>query len=140
MSEQTQALSVQAQFTEGTELYSTIKDDGTRASKIKIYNTLQNPDKALGDIIGQEIEVVHMMAHPVKLVAEETGELQDHMRVILVDSSNISYATVSGGITSALKQIFSIVGEPPFFDEPLKLKVIQKRGKGNNKFLTLELI
>jgi deoxyxylulose-5-phosphate synthase len=137
MTEQNTALSV---FTESTNLFSTLPNTGSRADKVKIYNTLQNPDKALSDVIGQSINVVHMIAHEVELVSEGTGEIEKHFRVILVDENGVSYASVSDGITNSLKQIFNIVGEPPFIDEPLQLRVLQKKGKGNNKFLTLELL
>jgi hypothetical protein len=137
MTEQNNSITI---FEQGATLFNTMPNTGTRTDKVKIYNTLQNPDKALSDIIGQQISVVHVIAHEVDLTSEQTGLIEKHIRVILVDEAGISYASVSDGITNSLKQIFNIVGEPPFTDEPLQLRVLQKKGKGNNKFLTLELL
>jgi hypothetical protein len=127
-------------FTESTNMFCTINDDGTRKAKTLIYNTLQNPDSALSDVIGQSLSIIHVIAHEVELVSEQTGEIEKHMRVILIDKDGKSFASVSGGITQSLKSIFKIVGQPPFIDEPLEIRVLQKKGKGTNKFLTLELI
>lgn len=127
-------------FAQGNQLFCTIENDGTRKTKAKIFNILQNPDKALSDCIGQEIHVVDVISHPVELVSEQTGLVETHYRVILVDKDGTSYASVSVGITQALRSIFGIVGEPPYVEEPLEIKVLQKKGKGTNKFLTLELI
>lgn len=131
---------LQAFTGEVQNLFCTIKNDGSRAAKAKIFNILQNPDYALSDCIGHEIDVVDFIAHPVELVSEQTGEIEQHMRTILVAQDGKSYASVSGGITQALKSIFGIVGQPPYTDEPLKVKILQKKGKGTNKFLTLELV
>lgn len=125
---------------EAKQLFCTIKDDGTRAAKAKIFNILQNPDYAISDCIGHEVEIVDVIAHPVELVSEQTGEIENHMRVILIAADGKSYASVSGGVTQALTSIFGIVGQPPYTSEPLKVKFLQKKGKGTNKFLTLELV
>ena len=125
---------------EAKQLFCTIKDDGTRAAKAKIFNTLQNPDHAISDKIGEVIKVVDVIAHPVELTSDQTGLIENHMRVILVAEDGQSYASVSGGITQALTSIFGIVGQPPYTSEPLAVKILQKKGKGTNKFLTLELV
>jgi hypothetical protein len=127
-------------FSQSSNMFCTLPNTGTRQDKAKILNIMQNPDKALSDVIGVQLSIVHMIAHEVELVSEQTGEIEKHFRIILVDKDGVSYASVSGGITQALKSIFNIVGEPPFIDEPLEIKVLQKKGNGTNKFLTLELV
>lgn len=121
--------------------YCSIKDDGTRKSKIAIYNAINGADESLADHIGETLEIVDVVAHPVTLIDEETGEVVNALRTVLVDKSGKSYTAVSQGITNSLSRIFSIVGMPSWKDEPVKMKIKQlKTNNGNNKVNTIELV
>ena len=127
-----------------SSFYCSITDDGTRKSKIAIFNAINGADESLADHIGETIEVVNVVAHPVTLVDEETGESFQTLRTVLVDKKGVSYTAVSQGITSALSRIFSIVGSPDdnaWVNEPVKMKIKQvKTRNGNNKVNTIELV
>lgn len=121
--------------------YSSIVDDGKRATKIAIYNAINSADESLADHIGEVLEIVDVVAHPVTLVQEETGENIEALRTVLIDKNGKSYTAVSQGVTSALSRIFSIVGMPSWKDEPVKMKIKQiKTNNGNNKVNTIELV
>lgn len=121
--------------------YCSIKDDGTRKSKVSIYNAINGADESLADHIGEIIEVVDVVAHPVTLLDEETGEAVNALRTVLVDKNGKSYTAVSQGITNSLSRIFSIIGMPSWKDEPVKMKIKQiKTNNGNNKVNTIELV
>lgn len=122
-------------------LFCTIKDDGTRESKKKIYNAISNVTAAIGDVIGETLEVTNVIAHPITIVDEQSGEVIDALRTVLITKDGKAYDGVSQGITNALSRIFSIMGMPPWDDEPVKMKIKQvKTRNGNNKVNTIELV
>ena len=121
--------------------FCSIKDDGSRKSKVKIYNAISAVDESLADHIGEVLEVVDVIAHPVTLTDEKTGEIFEALRTVLVTKDGKSYEAVSNGITNSLSRIFSIVGMPSWVEEPVKMKIKQvKTRNGNNKVNTIELV
>ena len=126
------------------KMYCSIVDDGTRKSKIDMYNAINGADESIADHIGEVLEVVDVVAHPVELTDEVTGETFNALRTVLITKSGKSYVAVSQGITSALSKIFSIVGMPDgkaWHEEPVKMKIKQvKTRNGNNKVNTIELV
>ena len=134
-----------AQLNEPNEqFYCSIVNDGTRASQIKIYNAINSVDETLAEHINEVLEIVNIVAHPIELTDEETGEIFTALRTVLIDKNGISYGAVSGGITNSLARIFAIVGKPDggaWEDEPVKIKVKQVQTRnGNNKVNTIELV
>ena len=123
------------------QFFCSIADDGTRKSKIAIYNAINSADENLADHIGEVIEVVDVVAHPVTLADEQTGEIVEALRTVLVAKDGKTYTAVSQGITNSLQRVFSIVGMPSWKDEPVKMKIKQvKTRNGNNKVNTIELV
>ena len=123
------------------QFFCSIKDDGTRKSKVAIFNAVNGADESLGDHIGEVLEVVDVVAHPVTLTHEETGEIINALRTVLITKDGKTYTAVSQGITHALARVFSIVGMPSWKDEPVKMKIKQiKTRNGNNKVNTIELV
>lgn len=119
----------------------TINDDGTRASKVKIYNAINGAENSLTDFIGKPLEIVDVVAHPIQLMDEETGEMINTVRVVLIDKNGVGYTAVSQGIVNSLARIFQIVGMPSWIEEPVKMEVKQvKTRNGNNKVNTLVLL
>ena len=126
------------------KFYCSIENDGTRKSAISIYNAVNGADEQVADHIGETLEVINVVAHPVTLTDEDTGEIFEALRTVLIDKNGKSYVAVSQGITSALSKIFSIVGSPDggaWEKEPVKMKIKQvKTRNGNNKVNTIELV
>lgn len=123
-----------------SDFLCTIVNDGTRESKVKIYNAINATDKKLADHIGEVIEIVDVVAHPVELTHEVTGEVVKTVRTVLIDKDGVSYTAVSGGILNSLQKLFMIFGQP-HWDEPVKVKVKQVGTRnGNNKINTLEAV
>ena len=126
------------------QFYCSVENDGTRKSKVAIFNALNSADERLADHIGEVLEVVDVIAHPVELADEETGEIINALRTVLVTKDGKSYTAVSQGITSALSKVFSIIGMPDggaWHKEPVKMKIKQvKTRNGNNKVNTIELV
>ena len=123
------------------QFFCSIKDDGTRKSKVAIFNAVNGADESLGDHIGEVLEVVDVVAHPVTMTDDETGEIISALRTVLITKHGKTYTAVSQGITNALARVFSIVGMPSWKDEPVKMKIKQlKTRNGNNKVNTIELV
>lgn len=124
--------------------YCSMEDDGSRKSKVKIYNAINSSEKSLSDMIGKRIDVIDVVAYPVELTDEDTGELIKTVRIVLIDKDGIGYNAVSSGITNSLNKIFGIIGTPEggaWHEEPVAMEVRQvKTRNGNNKVNTLWLI
>lgn len=124
--------------------YCSIADNGTRASKVAIFNAINGADENLADHINEVLEITHVVAHPVTLTDEETGEVITALRTVLIDKNGKAYQAVSGGVANALSRIISIIGEPKgdaWVKEPVKMRVKQvKTRNGNNKVNTIELV
>jgi len=126
------------------QFYCSIQNDGTRKSAVAIYNAVSSADEQLADHINEVLEVINVVAHPVNLVDEETGEMINCLRTVLVCKDGKAYSATSQGITNSLARIFSIVGMPDggaWEKEPVKMKIKQvKTRNGNNKVNTIELV
>lgn len=121
-------------------MYCSMKSDGSLQSKAAIFNTVNAPDKKVSDCIGDIINLVDIVAHPIHLTDENTGETIQAMRIVLVDESGVSYEAVSGGLVNAVQRILQIFGQPETWETPIPVKPIQKGTRnGNNKVTTLKI-
>lgn len=120
-------------------MYCSIVAGKTMAGKVKLFNLMSNPDQKLADHVNTVLEITDVIAQPIQLVSEETGELNDCMRIVLVDKNGVGYACVSAGVTSALTKIFTIFGKPSWVNEPLKMTPKNVKVGGNKSVLTLVL-
>lgn len=109
-----------------------------RASKIKAYNASNHPTHKLNDFINKTIVVKDVYAETLELVNEETGELGQAPRIVLIAEDGESYECVSVGVFSALKKLIAIFGEPTW-EEPIKLIVKNEKVKAGT-MLTLDAV
>lgn len=116
-----------AQFESGnnTAFFSSIVNDGSRETTIKIYNALTDTEQ-LREYINVPLDIVDVMAHPVELVDEKTGEVVQAIRTILVDADGTAYAAVSEGIRSSISRLVQIAGSLPWNNPPLRMCAVQK--------------
>lgn len=119
--------------------FCSIQNDGTRASAVKIYNAINNKGESLDDHKGEVLEIVNVAAHPVSLTDENTGEVVDALRMVVIDKNGKNYDAVSQGIASSFQKIFAIVGPAPY-DPPLKIKVVEQKTRKGFKTNTIELV
>lgn len=123
-----------------SSFFCTIQDDGTRASKIAIYNAISTEGEQLSDHLKEVLEIVNVAAHPVRLTDPNTGEITNAMRTVLIGKDGKCYQAVSEGVVSSLNRIFAIVGSAPWTDEPLKIRPVQVTTSNKFKVTTLELV
>lgn len=124
-----------------SHMLCTMKNDGTVESKAKIYNSINSPDKKLSECIGETINLKDVICHTVQLIDENTGEVFDTVRSILIDDKGVSYQAVSTGVNNSLSKIFQIFGSPENWEKPLPIKAKQKQtNNGNNKVTIIEVV
>lgn len=124
----------------GSKTFCSIVDDGSRASKVKIYNAVANAEEQLLDHVNEVLEIVDVIAHEIALPDMNTGEVVKVVRTVLIDKNGKGYQAVSQGVLSSLSRIFQIVGMPSWIDEPVKMKPKQVSTTKGFKVLTIELI
>lgn len=107
------------------------------ASKAIMFNAATNPDYKLKSCINKKIRVKDLYAETIELMNEETGEIVNVPRIVLIDDKGASYECVSVGMFSAIRKLVAVYGEPTW-DPPLEVTVKEKPvGKGS--MLTLQM-
>lgn len=109
----------------------------SQKDKIKVYNAITDPSKKMDEMVNLPFNLKDVIAHPVELIDEETGEVNHMLRTILIDDKGNSYAGVSAGVVSALQRIFSLFGKPQTWAEPLKVKLVKRDTRNGHKVTTL---
>lgn len=112
----------------------------TEEEKIDFYNAISAPDKKVGEMINMEINLSHVYAEECVYRSKETGELQDGVRIVLIDNAGVSYNTSSIGVFHSLTRIFQIFGAPQTWKKPKKVRVKQITPSDDKRVLTLELV
>lgn len=110
---------------------------GDRKAKALVYNAMNNPTHRVGDCINKKLMIKDVLAEVIELENEETGELQQVPRVVLIDEKGESYQAVSTGIFNAVKKAIAVFGAPTW-DEPLPI-VIKQVSFGKNQILTFDI-
>lgn len=110
----------------------------TQEEKAKLYNAMNNPDERLSDNINKVINAKDLYVEIVNCVNQETGEVTEAPRIVVIDDMGKSYQCVSVGIFSAFKKIIQIFGAPTW-ETPIPIEVKQI-SKGQRKMLTLNVV
>lgn len=104
----------------------------TKAKKT-LFNATSNPAK-ISSMIGKTIDLLHFYVEVIQVVSEQTGEIVNVPRVVLIDVKGNGYQGVSIGLYNALKRIVSMFGMPETWDEPLTVEVQQIEVKNGRTF------
>lgn len=104
----------------------------TKAKK-SLFNATSNPTK-ISSMIGKTIDLLHFYVEVIQVVSEQTGEIVNVPRVVLIDVKGNGYQGVSIGLYNALKRIVSMFGMPETWDEPLTVEVQQIEVKNGRTF------
>ena len=115
--------------------------DGTDASKIALYRAIQRSDFSLDDVVGETIEVQHIVCHFVSLVRPDTGEPYEGIRTVMIATDGTRFGTVSDTVRNDLRRAESIIGRPAPWTPPMRFKVVKyaSRNQGR-KYLSLEMV
>lgn len=102
----------------------------------RILQAMQGDSIPLANVLGETLRVEHILAHRVELVDEETGEIDEGGRIVLVTPDGKQYSCVSKGVLASLKAIMHYYGTPPW-PKGLSLKVVQTATRGNRRVFKL---
>ena len=116
--------------------FCSIKEDSLEAKKL-VYNASNNPTHKIDDYINKEIALKDVFVEIIELANENTGELEQAPRIVLIDDKGESYQCVSNGIFGSLKKLMAIFGEPTW-EAPIHVVVKQVKVK-RGTMLTLEV-
>lgn len=125
--------------TENTEL-GTVQhfiDTSTREGKIKLYSALQNAKK-LDEHLNEPLNMTNAVAQAVQVTDDQTGEISNTVRVIIVTADGKAYSATSPTLAAGLNTMFGIFGTPNTWTEPLCIKVVERRSRRGFKFFSIE--
>lgn len=111
-------------------------DTSTQEGKMKLYSALQDSEK-LDEHLNEPLDVVNVIAQRVAVANEESGEMNESARVIIVTEDGTSYSATSPTLLSAFNTLFGIFGTPDTWAEPMKLKVIEGKSRKGYRFFNL---
>lgn len=120
----------------GSANYSSLKA-GTLKEKAALFNAMSNPNHKVGDYINKSIRVKDVYVEIIDLTDEDTGEVTNAPRIVLIDTDGDSYQAVSKGIFSALSRAIQVFGEPTW-DDGLPI-MIRQISLGKNQMLTFDV-
>lgn len=103
----------------GGKGYCTMVAEDNKA-KARLFNACSNPAK-LSDNINIPIDMIHFYVEIIQCVSENSGELVNVPRVVIIDKTGKGYQAVSVGIYNAIKRIVSMYGNPTTWAEPLTI-------------------
>lgn len=123
-----------------SNIYSTIKTDD-RAGQMQLLSAVTDA-QPLNENLDKRINLRHVVFQATELADDETGEVTDVVRIILIDEDGTAYAAISGGLLKSLQNIIGIMGNPSTWTEPLPITVAEVRSKNNskNRFFTVKLV
>ena len=131
-SDRFEKLNLQRDICGGSKGFCTMQAVDKKA-KATLFNATGNPEKVTS-MIGKTIDLLHFYVEVIQVVSEQTGELCNVPRVVLIDKSGKGYQAVSIGMYNAIKRIVSMYGLPETWDEPLTVEVQQIETKNGRTF------
>lgn len=123
-----------------TDIFTSIHNDGSVESKAKVYNAMNNTDFSIGDYIGETIEMVDFLAHRGSITDDETGEVSEIDRCVIIDVNGKTYGSISTGIKNSMLNIFQSFGNPQTWENPLPLQVVEKKSKRGRRFYSIKVV
>lgn len=115
-----------------------IQPDGNRETAAKIYAAMNNPEFRLADYINKKIKVTDFLIEITEIANEETGELSQVPRVVLIAEDGKSYQATSYGIANSVRNLVQAVGAAPW--KPALEVEVKQRPTKRGSMLTLALI
>lgn len=109
------------------------------AAKKSLFNATSNPAK-ISTMIGKTIDLLHFYVEIIQVVSEQTGEIVNVPRVVLIDKTGAGYQGVSVGLYNAVKRIVSMFGMPETWESPLTVEVQQIDLKNGGRTFSLLMV
>jgi hypothetical protein len=102
---------------------------------------IQGSDFALDDIVGETIEVSHVLATCANYVNKETGEVSPGLRLVLIGPDGTRYSTSSPFVADDINRAVIIFGRMLPWDPAMRFIVRKPKSKAPGRsYLQLEPI
>lgn len=108
----------------------------TQADRLDIYEAVSN-SLPLDDMVGKTVVVENVIIQPVEMVDNATGEVGMRNRIVLITPDGDAYGCTSTGVETSMKNLFAIVGCPPW-TPAIEFDIVKKQGRNGYKFTTLQ--
>ena len=118
-------------------VFTTVKGTDIEAKK-RVFVAV-NDAEPLSDHLGEILDVVDIVAHKVEVANEESGEIGEATRVVLLTSDDRALASVSVGIQVAVRNILAFLGAPSTWDGAVKLIPVERKGRRGYRYMSLML-
>ena len=109
--------------------------------KVSLLKAMGNSDHNLLnwclDNPGEPILMKDILFQPVQMADDETGEITDNVRLVVIDKDGTSYSAVSVGAVSSMQRLISVMGQPPYADG---LAIIAKQVPTRKGFKTTQIM
>src|SRR5438105_1595399 len=109
------------------------------ADKIRAVNISNQPGRALEDVLGQDLEIEHLLLKGIQIANQETGELAECVLLLLVPHTGQPVQCVSWGVLQGIETIATMCGRPPW-SPPITVRISPMRTKGKNRTYQVELV
>lgn len=115
-------------------------DLADRSAAVSFYNATSNPTNKLKEHVNEVLSMVHVSVECVEVSQENSPDEKTLApRIVLITEDGQSYVCVSIGVYQSLKRMFTLLGTPDTWTEPVKIKpVLISTKKG--QVLSLNLV
>lgn len=118
-------------------MYCSMKSE-SREDRLAIFEAVTEAE-SLEDHINERLTIENIVIQPVEVTDSLTGEVKTQNRIVLVTADKRAFACVSIGVETSLKQLFGIVGLPPW-KPAIDFKAVKENSsRGKYKFTALKL-
>lgn len=119
------------------QMFATSFDTSDKAGQIKLLGAI-NDAEPIDEHLDEVINLTDFVAQVVEFV-DEAGEMQEGIRVVIIDDEGNSYAAMSEGILKSLQTFVSVLGDPSGWEEPLPIKIVRVKSRRGFQFFTAKL-
>jgi hypothetical protein len=111
-----------------------------RSAAVAFYNATSNPVNKLKEHVNEVLSLVHVSVECVEVSKDDVPEGKTIApRIVLIAADGQSYSCVSVGVYQSLKRMFTLLGNPDTWTEPVQIKpVLISTKKG--QVLSLNLV
>ena len=96
------------------------------------------PTMPIDQATGKPFPMKWYYCHAVPLVNQQTGEVDDRVRIVLISPDGQTVSCCSTGVLDSLDMIRRYEGDGPY-DPPIMVKFAEQRTRQNRKILRLEV-
>lgn len=113
-------------------------DVSTPAGRSAMYRAMMSPSKGIKDVVNTTIELSDVLVHRAQFTKEDTGELVDTLRIVLILADGSTIACMSQGIAKSLA-IYCACFTPPPWPRGVQFRVLN-RGQKDRIWYELEAV